>query len=624
MTNNPNKETQYLILDSLANGAKYGLEVIEYIAKKTDGNYILKKPTLYSCLSRMEKKGLISSSYWGESDLGGKRHYYNITKDGKRSLEELSAEYANSNFKNIENSSDTLNRGFLNVNVSTEEVAENENKGTMFLQQDNIFNLVKEKSESDDKNSQTAKNGQTGQNNQALDNQIDFFSFEKENKAEENSLNNTANFIESITAQKQQTYQQEENAQYQENRTENHVEKMEYYQSKLEQSSPSDNGIFLDENEHLTPAQEEQNKRLYDTSNELKRYRKRKSFSENQIEMAVVYENEEDHEIQRQRIEQLKASMLSARQNHFENTEVTNYDNEPQRLQSYQTIASSRQAENTKQADYPYHRKSAFYAEETNQNDEMQDDGVFINMRYKDNEIPIQKKIAPPNIEVSIDEGNLPAPKRNSKLEPTYKDMMSKLFERKKEEQISRESQNYVPQPIQPEPQEDVGSFADYNSLKRYYRGHDIEFKEYSASNVERSHNTNQLNLIASIALLLFSGIGSAILFGIISGIGKLNASSNWLFYTVPILFLIYVIFTFIRTKVNISKKAVLTYSGLVNWAVFVLGAIIVMIANVIIGMQFETMSDYITSLLLPTFALLLAFPVNFYIKKLLYKKFAK
>ena len=99
MAFNSNGQVQYLVLDSLKEGSKYGLEIIEYISKKTGGNYIMKKPTLYSCLTRMEKKGYVSSSFWGESELGGKRHYYSITSSGKNTLEELEKDFANANYK---------------------------------------------------------------------------------------------------------------------------------------------------------------------------------------------------------------------------------------------------------------------------------------------------------------------------------------------------------------------------------------------------------------------------------------------------------------------------------------------------------------------------------------------
>ena len=127
MAFNSNGQISYLVLDSLSSGSKYGLEIIEYISKKTGGTYIMKKPTLYSCLTRMEKKGLVSSSYWGESELGGKRHYYSITSSGKETLEELSKLFANSSFESEEKIEET----------SVEE------KPT-FLHQGNIFDMVKE------------------------------------------------------------------------------------------------------------------------------------------------------------------------------------------------------------------------------------------------------------------------------------------------------------------------------------------------------------------------------------------------------------------------------------------------------------------------------------------------
>ena len=124
-----NGQVQYLILDSLSDGSKYGLEIIEYITKKTHGGYILKKPTLYSCLTRLEKKGLVSSSFWGESEFGGKRHYYALTDEGKENLEILRKEFAGINFE-------VLNQREL------EEEEESEQK-PVFLEQKNLFDYAK-------------------------------------------------------------------------------------------------------------------------------------------------------------------------------------------------------------------------------------------------------------------------------------------------------------------------------------------------------------------------------------------------------------------------------------------------------------------------------------------------
>ena len=47
MAFNSNGQIQFLVLDSLSHGSKYGLEIIEFISQRTGGNYIMKKPTLY-------------------------------------------------------------------------------------------------------------------------------------------------------------------------------------------------------------------------------------------------------------------------------------------------------------------------------------------------------------------------------------------------------------------------------------------------------------------------------------------------------------------------------------------------------------------------------------------------
>lgn len=71
-----------IILESLITGDKYGYEIIKMVEEKSNGKIILKQPSLYSSLKRFETKGYITS-YWGDSDIGGRRHYYTITETGK-------------------------------------------------------------------------------------------------------------------------------------------------------------------------------------------------------------------------------------------------------------------------------------------------------------------------------------------------------------------------------------------------------------------------------------------------------------------------------------------------------------------------------------------------------------
>ena len=71
-----------IILEALVKGDKYGYEIIKEVEEKSEGTIILKQPSLYSSLKRFEAKGYITS-YWGDSDIGGRRHYYTITENGR-------------------------------------------------------------------------------------------------------------------------------------------------------------------------------------------------------------------------------------------------------------------------------------------------------------------------------------------------------------------------------------------------------------------------------------------------------------------------------------------------------------------------------------------------------------
>lgn len=77
-----------LILLELNECDKYGFELTKSIETKSKGKIIIKQPTLYTILKKLEKSKFISS-YWQDSDIGGKRHYYKITENGKMQVATL-------------------------------------------------------------------------------------------------------------------------------------------------------------------------------------------------------------------------------------------------------------------------------------------------------------------------------------------------------------------------------------------------------------------------------------------------------------------------------------------------------------------------------------------------------
>lgn len=75
-----------IILRTLQNDDKYGLEILNEIKSLSDDLYTVKQPTLYSSLKRLESQGLILS-YPGEETKGANRTYYRLTDDGRAFLE---------------------------------------------------------------------------------------------------------------------------------------------------------------------------------------------------------------------------------------------------------------------------------------------------------------------------------------------------------------------------------------------------------------------------------------------------------------------------------------------------------------------------------------------------------
>ncbi|GIO32536.1 MULTISPECIES: PadR family transcriptional regulator [Paenibacillus] len=72
-----------IILRVLCEGDNYGYEIIKSISKYSQGQYELKEPSLYTSLKRLESQGNIAS-YWGDESQGGRRKYYTVTPQGRK------------------------------------------------------------------------------------------------------------------------------------------------------------------------------------------------------------------------------------------------------------------------------------------------------------------------------------------------------------------------------------------------------------------------------------------------------------------------------------------------------------------------------------------------------------
>ncbi|MGM0405453.1 MAG: PadR family transcriptional regulator [Thermoplasmatota archaeon] len=76
---------QFLILRVVCEKPMHGYGVIKRIEELSEGRHVIKSGTMYTTLRRMEKKGLLKSS-WEESDSGPDKRVYSITQEGREHL----------------------------------------------------------------------------------------------------------------------------------------------------------------------------------------------------------------------------------------------------------------------------------------------------------------------------------------------------------------------------------------------------------------------------------------------------------------------------------------------------------------------------------------------------------
>jgi DNA-binding PadR family transcriptional regulator len=74
-----------LVLAILAEGDSYGYAIIKRVTELSGGHLQWTDGMLYPVLHRLERLGLVAAK-WRESEIGRKRKYYRITKEGRAEL----------------------------------------------------------------------------------------------------------------------------------------------------------------------------------------------------------------------------------------------------------------------------------------------------------------------------------------------------------------------------------------------------------------------------------------------------------------------------------------------------------------------------------------------------------
>jgi len=84
-------QLELVALAALGDGPRHGYAIIKTIRERSDGVFELLEGTLYPALHRLERAGLVRSSWVTEG--GRRRRVYELTRQGRRALAEQESEW---------------------------------------------------------------------------------------------------------------------------------------------------------------------------------------------------------------------------------------------------------------------------------------------------------------------------------------------------------------------------------------------------------------------------------------------------------------------------------------------------------------------------------------------------
>lgn len=82
-----------LVMKAVADEARHGYGVAEWIRRTTDGTLEIEDGALYTSLHRMHKRGWLEAE-WGLSENNRRAKYYALTEAGRDELERAEGDWA--------------------------------------------------------------------------------------------------------------------------------------------------------------------------------------------------------------------------------------------------------------------------------------------------------------------------------------------------------------------------------------------------------------------------------------------------------------------------------------------------------------------------------------------------
>ncbi len=591
----PRGQLSTIILSTLLDGDKYGYEIIKDIETKSGGKIKIKQPSLYSSLTRMENQKLISS-YWRDSDIGGKRHYYRLTDFGRKQTEQWQNDFINSNsvvsglFKDGENGE--------NFKLKEEPVKEEKQEEPKFLQQENLFSQI---------NKTEKKQEETTSQTSLMPDQLDIFELANKVMEEEKKKNEKVEIQEEFVPPPEKHYnvyqelnqlrKQNEISSFAENIKEDYDDDADDVEelNEIPFNKSFAESLKSDTNETLVtnfngPQQDEKTNVAVETT-----YHEEKIEDNNQEENLNYIQNFDESEDDKNFAEIYNEPLHEEQPE--EDTIVKNtYNLSNQNQDSSEIIIEEKQDKK----DYTYSKQE-------------KDEGIFITETPDPDSLPKVKKIEPARFTIV---GESPLFKF-SNVENQYNELVEDLYKKGFNDKSSE-------------------GYLTYSALSEHYKKNGLKFypyesKEISSQNeklVKKVNNDfvpiNKINFYKSIIYLALILVETWLSYTILSVLGA-QPQQLFLYIIVTVLAFCPAVYTGIMFYKNPDKqlpKEIQEFKQfLINLGIAVLGILLVFSFNVLFGFNGENFSNYATTIVLPS-VLLLNVPISYFISKEFMKRF--
>lgn len=617
-------QLSFLILNCLLERDFYGLDFISEIYKKSNGRIELKKPSVYSNLNRMERQGYVSS-YLKNSDLGPNRKYYSITEKGRIFYQDLNDYFQRNNID--------VFRDFSENGIKTEIKIVDTNANNMAMFDKNIsLSDINDSSKEFSVDNSDENNVETDDESDS-DDYFDFSGVDEENS---NSFNATT-LSQTEESKHKAIYEDKVNTNtysikslftstdINSNQKDEFVDKVNEIDNRIIENSDNnykvEENIDLPQNSPMKEMQdvkeehnkddgvllskkdvEEYNRRLYDISKDINKYKRKKSFAEDQI--AIMVDNptpiSESNARTKSNIEEFKNSILENKGKY--GSQNSSYDY-------------------TKQMSYRFNRETQSFQDVTANKPKneaetsVKDDGKFITSRLDSTQVEHARKIEPPRLklvgEASRERDNfkMPPPKRDTSIDPSHKEILSRLYSKTK---------NSASEEIRED------ALYDYSDLKEFYKDQNISFNVYKKPAEKTEHNTNKLYLIVSLICFFTASVASAVLYAIFANTSNLNANTNFLYILLPALLIVDICVKFYNYK---KYQGWMPNPMLQQWKIWLITLIAIALVvgiNFICGLSPARFAEFATTTILPILMILVLFPFRYYLKRFLLIKYWK